>query len=175
MSVFELSWKWMSFLSFGFSLIAAVLAIDMYKLSRTGQFGASWRVLITATVIYALLQASHLAETVNIGFAKMSHVVELIFVLALAYSFYLQRQLFRNASNFRDGNERRERSNYSGPERRGNRNEPYQGPERRQRATDVPPFANMREESEADAPHSRRKIDVASDDIEWQAPDSAAP
>ena len=55
----------LSFLSFGFSVMAAVLAIDMYALLRTGQFGKTWRVLIISTVMFALMQALKLAEILN--------------------------------------------------------------------------------------------------------------
>lgn len=87
----------MSFLSFAFSVMAAVLAIDMYALLRTGQFGKTWRVLIIATVIFALMQALRLAEMLNFQTFRgyhLSEVVELMFVISLAYAFYLQRSLF---------------------------------------------------------------------------------
>jgi hypothetical protein len=52
----------LSFLSFGFSVIAAVLAIDMYTLLRTGEMGKTWRVLIIASVMFALAQVIRMAE-----------------------------------------------------------------------------------------------------------------
>ena len=87
----------MSFLSFAFSVMAAVLAIDMYKLLRTGQFGKTWRVLIIATVMFALMQALRLAEVLKFQTFRdfhLSEVVELMFVISLAYAFYLQRSVF---------------------------------------------------------------------------------
>ncbi|MDF2440939.1 MAG: hypothetical protein JWN98_1923 [Abditibacteriota bacterium] len=87
----------MSFLSFAFSVMAAVLAIDMYALLRTGQFGKTWRVLIITTVMFALMQALRLAEVLNFQTFRryhLSEVVELMFVISLAYAFYLQRSVF---------------------------------------------------------------------------------
>lgn len=89
----------LSFLSFAFSVIAAVLAIDMYKLLRTGGFGKTWRVLITASVMLALLQVLRMAEILNfraIEEAHLGQIVELCFVMTLAYAFYCQRQVFSN-------------------------------------------------------------------------------
>jgi hypothetical protein len=87
----------LSFLSFGLSVIAAVLAIDMYKLLRTGEFGKTWRVLIIASVMLALLQVLRMAEVLNFRAMRdyhLSEVVELCFVMALAYAFHLQRRVF---------------------------------------------------------------------------------
>ena len=90
----------LSFLSFCFSIIGAVLAIDMYRLLRTGEYGRTWRLLIIATVIFALLQVLRLAETLEfrpVDISKLVQIVELCFVISLAYAFYLQRKLFTNA------------------------------------------------------------------------------
>lgn len=90
-----------SFLAFGISVIAAVVAIDMYKLLRTGEFGSSWRILIIASVIFCLVQALRLAELFEWGGLEMIHlseIADLIFVLALAHAFYLQRRVFSQAS-----------------------------------------------------------------------------
>ncbi|HEX8237853.1 MAG TPA: hypothetical protein VF600_18075 [Abditibacteriaceae bacterium] len=93
----------LSFLSFGFSVIAAVLAIDMYTLLRTGELGKTWRVLIIASVMFALAQVIRLAELLNWRMADygLSQIVELVFVLALAYAFFLQRQTFTQAAALR--------------------------------------------------------------------------
>lgn len=87
----------LSFCSFVFSVIAAVLAIDLYALLRTGRSGATWRVLIIASVMFALMHALRLAELLNFGLFRLTHlseIVELMFVMALAYAFYLQRKTF---------------------------------------------------------------------------------
>lgn len=87
----------LSFLTFGISVIAAVMAIDMYKLLRTGDFGKTWRLLIIACVMFALLQALKLAELLNfraMAQFQLSEIVELCFVLALAFAIYQQRSLF---------------------------------------------------------------------------------
>ncbi len=85
-----------AFLSFVLSLGAAVLAINLYSLLRTGRMGASWRVLIIASVLFALLQALQFTEAVSpvANSIHISSVVEVVFALALAYAFWLQRQVF---------------------------------------------------------------------------------
>lgn len=90
----------LSFLSFALSIIAAVMAIDMYKLLRTGEFGKTWRLLIIATVMFALLQVLRLARILDftaINAANLAQVVELCFVITLAYAFYSQRKVFTAA------------------------------------------------------------------------------
>ena len=87
----------LSFCSFIFSVIAAVMAIDLYALLRTGRSGSTWRVLIIASVMFALMHALRLAELLNFGvfpLAHLSEIVELMFVMAMAYAFYLQRKVF---------------------------------------------------------------------------------
>jgi hypothetical protein len=93
----------LSFLSFGLSVIAAVLAIDMYTLLRTGEFGKSWRVMIIASVMFALVQALRMAEHLEWKFADygLSQIAELMFVMALAYAFFLQRRTFTRAATLR--------------------------------------------------------------------------
>jgi hypothetical protein len=91
----------LSFLTFGLSIIAAVMAIDMYKLLRTGDFGKTWRLLIIASVMFALLQVVKLGEILNFRTMSgyhLSEIVELCFVMALAYAFYQQRQVFTRQS-----------------------------------------------------------------------------
>ena len=95
------------FLTFGawvFSVIAAVMAIDMYSLLRTGEFGRSWRVIIIASVILALTLGLRLGEIVNfqgMEHANLSQIGSLMFVMALAYAIFLQRQVFTKASTLR--------------------------------------------------------------------------
>lgn len=95
----------LSFLSFAFSIIAAVLAIDMYRLLRTGEYGKTWGVLIITSVMFALLQALRLAKFLNVravATEDLSEIVELVFVISLAYTFYLQRQTFTLSAKLRD-------------------------------------------------------------------------
>lgn len=90
--------------AFALSVIAAVMAIDMFRLLRTGQTGRSWRVLIIASVIFALMQALRLGEYFDwktLNKYALSQIVELIFALALAYAFYLQRKAFSAAPHLR--------------------------------------------------------------------------
>lgn len=85
-----------AFISFALSVGAAGLAINLYSLLRTGRMGASWRVLTIASVLFALLQAIKLIEVVfpSAGALRISSVVEVVFTLALAYAFWLQRRVF---------------------------------------------------------------------------------
>ncbi len=86
-----------SFFTFALSVIAAVLAIDMYALLRTGEFGRTWRILITASVMFALSQALRLAAWFNWDAVQQFHladIAQLAFVLMLAYAFYSQRMAF---------------------------------------------------------------------------------
>ena len=95
-------------LSFGFSVIAAVLAIDMYRLLRTGQSGNAWRVLIIASVMFALMQTLHFADLFNfvpLAGTHLSEIVELVFVMSLAYAFHLQRSSFAVAARYRQSAE----------------------------------------------------------------------
>jgi hypothetical protein len=90
----------LTFLSFGFSIIAAVLAIDMYKLLRSGGFGRTWRMLIIASVIFVLLQVLRMAEVLNFQpnvEERLAQIVELCFVMTLAFAFYNQRNVFTQA------------------------------------------------------------------------------
>lgn len=43
----------LTLISFAISVGAAVLAIDTYRLLRTGEVGHSWRILIIASVLFA--------------------------------------------------------------------------------------------------------------------------
>ena len=85
-----------AFTSFTLSVGAAALAIRLYSLLRTGRMGVSWRVLIIASVLFALLQTVRLAEAISPSVREMhfSSVVEVVFILALAYAFYLQKKVF---------------------------------------------------------------------------------
>ncbi|MDQ3813041.1 MAG: hypothetical protein M3347_03720 [Armatimonadota bacterium] len=96
--------SFLSFVSFIVSIIAALLATDIYRLLRTGEVGKSWRILIIASVMSVVLQGLHLVEYLN-GFRSsgypVSKIVELSFILALAYAFYLQRSIFSEAAKER--------------------------------------------------------------------------
>src|ERR1017187_4891576 len=91
----------LTLLSFAFSVIAAVIAIDMYALLRTGRFGSSWRVLIIASVMFSMLQVLRMVELFKwsaLGNLQLSQVVELMFVMTLAYALFLQRRVFARAA-----------------------------------------------------------------------------
>lgn len=94
----------LAFLSFAASVVAAVMAIDMFALTRTGEFGPAWRVLIIATVMFALVQALRIASFFDWSALQrygLSQIVELMFALSLAYAIFLQRHAFSSRSQLR--------------------------------------------------------------------------
>lgn len=87
----------LTLLSFSISVVAAVLAIDMYRLLRTAAVGHSWRILCIASVLFAFTLALRLAEYFGWGGLntfELSRFSEAMFVFALAYAFFLQRKTF---------------------------------------------------------------------------------
>lgn len=87
----------LTLLSFSISVVAAVLAIDMYRLLRTAAIGHSWRILCIASVLFAFTLALRMAEYFGWGelnIFELSRFSEAMFVFALAYAFYLQRKTF---------------------------------------------------------------------------------
>ena len=101
----------LAFVSFSLSVGAAAMAIRLYALLRTGQMGASWRVLIIASVLFALVQTVRLIEAASPGARSLhfSSVVEVVFILALTYAFYLARQVFEEHHSYRPQTKERER------------------------------------------------------------------
>ena len=83
--------------SFFTSVGAAILALNLYPLLRVGRTGASWRVLIIAAALFALVQALHFCEVIGVPYVsalRLSSIVQMVFGLSLAYAFFLQRQVF---------------------------------------------------------------------------------
>ncbi len=93
----------LAFVSFSLSVGAAAMAIRLYAILRTGKMGASWRVLIIASVLFALLQTVRLIEAASSQARAMhfSSVVEVVFILALTYAFFLARQVFEEHRSYR--------------------------------------------------------------------------
>lgn len=90
----------LTLISFAISVIAAVMAIDTYRLLRTGEIGNAWRILIVASVLFAFTLALRMAENFDWSGLRelhLSRIGELLFVFALAQSFYLQRRAFVQA------------------------------------------------------------------------------
>jgi len=86
----------LNFLTFGISIIGAVLAIDLYGLLRVGQSGRTWRILIITSVIFVMLQVLRVSESLlHLEIAnELSQVVELVFAISFAYAFYRQRVIY---------------------------------------------------------------------------------
>lgn len=105
--------------SFSTGIGAAVLAINLYPLLRVGRTGASWRVLIIAAVLFALMQTLRFCEIIDVPYInslRLSSIVEMIFGLALAYAFFLQRQVFIEAQQEARTQKRRKSDRPSTPE-----------------------------------------------------------
>lgn len=173
----------LSFLSFALSVIAAVLAIDTYTLLRTGEFGKTWRVLIIASVLFALLQAVRMAEFFDRKFASagLSQIVELMFVLALAFAFFLQRQAFAGAAQLRAGadestlDESGERRRSFGERRRRERRGHERGANESESLNENPApgsdaAASQLRSGVAAPPTDGLGVASGSDDIEWSPP-----
>ena len=95
----------LTLISFSVSVVAAVLAIDMYRLLRTAEVGYSWRILCIASVLFAFTLALRLAEHFQWGglhVYELSRISETMFVFALAYAFYLQRRAFSHPKELRE-------------------------------------------------------------------------
>ena len=95
----------LTLLSFSMAVVAAVLAVDMYRLLRTAEVGHSWRILCIASVVFALTLALRMAEMFDWGGLKsyeLSRYGEAMFVFALAYAFYLQRKVFSHPKELRE-------------------------------------------------------------------------
>ena len=95
----------LAFFSFACSVVAAVLAIDMYALLRTGESGSTWRVLIIAAVMFALTQALRMATFFDWAALErygLSQIAELMFALSMMYAFFLQRRAFTSQSKLRE-------------------------------------------------------------------------
>ena len=95
----------LTLLSFSISVVAAVLAIDMYRLLRTVEVGHSWRILCIASVLFAFTLALRMAEHFQWGglhVHQLSRFSETMFVFALAYAFYLQRRAFSHPKEIRE-------------------------------------------------------------------------
>lgn len=86
----------LNFLTFGISIIGAVLAIDMYSLLRVGESGRTWRILVIASVLFVLLQVLRMIETLlHLEVAnELGQIAALIFAIAFAYAFYRQRAIY---------------------------------------------------------------------------------
>jgi hypothetical protein len=90
-----LVYPFMSLISFFVAVLAAVWAVELYRLLRAGEGGRAWRVLIIATIVFAIQQLYAIGR--GLGFIEMSGVAEItqvVFVVLLAYAFYTQRRIF---------------------------------------------------------------------------------
>jgi hypothetical protein len=86
----------LNFLTFGISIIGAVLAIDMYSLLRVGESGRTWRILVISSVLFVLMQVLRMTEIIlHLEIAdKLGQITALIFAMAFTYAFFRQRAIY---------------------------------------------------------------------------------
>lgn len=100
-----------SFLSFIIVLFAAVWAVELYRLLKTGEIGKTWRVLIVATLVFAVHEILAMAETFGyIERTLATDLTDLVFVFLLAYACYLQRRAFFTPHLYRHDRSSRKRA-----------------------------------------------------------------
>ena len=85
----------LEFLSFMVAIFAAVVALQLYALLKTGEIGRTWRVLILGAGIFALhtlIGIGHYFDYFDDhGTYELS---QLLCIIVLAYAFWLQRSAF---------------------------------------------------------------------------------
>jgi hypothetical protein len=114
--VVTLLYPFISLVSFVVAVVAAVWAIELYRLLRAGEGGHAWRVLIIASAVFAVQQLYAIGRGLGyFEFAGVAEITEVVFVTLLAYAFYTQRRAFFRPQLHRGqrGEYRRERMNVS--------------------------------------------------------------
>ncbi len=88
--------------AFVFSLLAAIWALELYQLLRTGAIGKSWRVFIVAALVFMVHEVTHMVRIFGaFDDLGMYEATKLIFVALMAYGFYAQRRVFFSPQLFR--------------------------------------------------------------------------
>ncbi len=88
-------YPFMSVVSFVITVVAALWAVELYRLLRAGEGGKAWRVLVFATVAFAVHELYTIGRGLGIcEFGGIAEITELFFVILLAYAIYTQRQSF---------------------------------------------------------------------------------
>lgn len=85
----------MSLISFFVAVVAAVWAVEMYRLLRAGEGGKAWRVLVVASVVFAVHELYSVGRGTGIfQFEGIAEATSMAFAALLAYAFYTQRRAF---------------------------------------------------------------------------------
>jgi len=88
--------------SFIVSLLAAVWALELYQLLRTGAIGKSWKILIAAAIVFMVHEVTNIVRIFG-TFSDLGlyDATKVLFVLLLAWGFYVQRDVFNSPHMFR--------------------------------------------------------------------------
>ncbi|MCS6862366.1 MAG: hypothetical protein NZT92_18845 [Abditibacteriales bacterium] len=98
----------MSLISFFVAMVAAVWAVEMYRLLRAGEGGKAWRVLVVASVVFAVHELYALGRSTGIfQFEGIAEATGMMFAALLAYAFYTQRRAFLYPQSHRAAREGR--------------------------------------------------------------------
>lgn len=88
--------------SFIVSLLAAIWALELYQLLRTGAIGKSWKILIAAALVFMVHEVTNIVRIFgSFGDFGLYDATKLLFVLLLAWGFYAQRHVFYSPHLFR--------------------------------------------------------------------------
>ena len=89
-------------LSFFAAIFATVWAVELYRLLRTGEVGRTWRVIIAATILFAVGEVLKFGELFEfLPRLGMFNYLHLPFIILLAYACYAQRKAFFMPQHFR--------------------------------------------------------------------------
>lgn len=89
-------------LTFFAAIFATVWAIELYSLLKTGEVGKTWRVIVVATILFAVSEVFKFGEL--LGYLPQHHVndyLELPFIIILATACYMQRKAFFMPKHYR--------------------------------------------------------------------------
>jgi len=89
-------------LSFFAAIFATVWAVELYRLLKTGEVGKTWRILIAATIVFALSEVLKFGELLDfLPPVGAYSYLQLPFIVLLACACYLQRKAFFMPQHFR--------------------------------------------------------------------------
>lgn len=89
-------------LTFFAAIFATIWAIELYSLLKTGEVGKTWRVVVIATLLFAVSEILKFGETFQYLLPLNLHeYLDLPFILLLAIACYMQRKAFFMPQHFR--------------------------------------------------------------------------
>ncbi|MBI3920181.1 MAG: hypothetical protein HY318_02090 [Armatimonadetes bacterium] len=89
-------------LTFIAAIFATIWAIELYSLLKTGEVGKTWRVVVIATLLFAVSEIEKFGETYQyLPTLNLHEYLDLPFILLLAIACYMQRKAFFMPQHFR--------------------------------------------------------------------------